>query len=90
MDGHADDDEHMPGMASDAQLDELPAAGSGGRELFIDLMIAHHQGGIHMARRRDVARRDGPRTRRVVEPQAGEIDELEALTFLAAPPHFRA
>lgn len=40
----------MPGMASEADLDRLSASsGREADELFAELMIAHHQGGIHMA-----------------------------------------
>lgn len=40
----------MPGMATNAQLDEL--RGASGREaevLYLKLMTAHHRGGVHMA-----------------------------------------
>lgn len=41
----------MPGMASEEQLDALMAAsGSEADELFAELMINHHQGGIEMMR----------------------------------------
>ena len=41
----------MPGMASEAQMDELRAArGVEAERLFLKLMIAHHQGGIEMAK----------------------------------------
>jgi uncharacterized protein (DUF305 family) len=41
----------MPGMASDAQMDELRAAkGVEAERLFLKLMIAHHQGGVEMAK----------------------------------------
>lgn len=40
----------MPGMASEAELDELASAsGAEADELFLSLMREHHQGGIHMA-----------------------------------------
>jgi uncharacterized protein (DUF305 family) len=40
----------MPGMATEQQLDELRAArGRDADALFLRLMIAHHQGAIHMA-----------------------------------------
>ena len=40
----------MPGMATDAQLADLRAAsGVDADGLFIDLMIPHHQAGVHMA-----------------------------------------
>jgi uncharacterized protein (DUF305 family) len=42
--------DRMPGLASAADLDRLAAAtGSEADTLFLTLMIAHHQGGIHMA-----------------------------------------
>lgn len=40
----------MPGMASDADLDELrEAAGVQAERLFLELMIDHHAGGVDMA-----------------------------------------
>jgi uncharacterized protein (DUF305 family) len=40
----------MPGMATDANISALDAAtGTAADKLFAQLMIAHHQGGIHMA-----------------------------------------
>ncbi len=42
--------EQMPGMATPAQLEALAAAdGAAADELFVQLMTAHHEGGIHMA-----------------------------------------
>lgn len=42
--------QQMPGMASDAELDALGAAeGRAADELFVELMTAHHLGGIEMA-----------------------------------------
>ena len=42
--------DRMPGLASDADIDKLLASsGTDADKLFADLMIAHHQGGIHMA-----------------------------------------
>lgn len=46
VDSYAD----MPGMATDAQLDELRAAeGREAERLFLELMIDHHAGGVEMA-----------------------------------------
>ncbi|MBC9717545.1 DUF305 domain-containing protein [Streptomyces sp. TRM66268-LWL] len=46
--GH--DGHHMPGMATEAQLETLRASkGSGFDELFLKLMITHHTGAITMA-----------------------------------------
>jgi uncharacterized protein (DUF305 family) len=40
----------MPGMASEADLDELATlSGVEADEFFVQLMTAHHEGGIHMA-----------------------------------------
>jgi uncharacterized protein (DUF305 family) len=40
----------MPGMASEADLDKLVTlAGREADEFFVQLMTAHHEGGIHMA-----------------------------------------
>jgi uncharacterized protein (DUF305 family) len=40
----------MPGMATETQLDQLSAlSGSQADQLFATLMIAHHEGGVHMA-----------------------------------------
>jgi len=40
----------MPGLATEAQLDLLRAArGRDADRLFLELMIPHHEGGIHMA-----------------------------------------
>jgi uncharacterized protein (DUF305 family) len=40
----------MPGMATEAQLTQLRAAtGVDAEKLFLDLMLNHHLGGIHMA-----------------------------------------
>ena len=40
----------MPGMASDADLERLASLrGKAAERIFLELMIAHHQGGIPMA-----------------------------------------
>ncbi len=57
-DGHTGDDagghragEPMPGLASPEQIAELTAAsGVEAERLFLELMIAHHRGGVEMAR----------------------------------------
>jgi uncharacterized protein (DUF305 family) len=42
--------DRMPGLATQTQLDQLKAAsGKSADRLYAELMIAHHQGGIHMA-----------------------------------------
>ncbi|MGW0773809.1 DUF305 domain-containing protein [Streptomyces sp. NPDC002835] len=48
--GHGHDHGAMPGMATDAQLKQLRAAdGRAFDELFLKLMITHHQGAVTMA-----------------------------------------
>ena len=71
----------MPGMATDAQLDELAAAsGTAADELFVELMTAHHRGGIHMA---EFAAEEASvqevraMAASMAESQAHEIAELE-------------
>jgi uncharacterized protein (DUF305 family) len=40
----------MPGMATDAELDQLGAtSGAEADNLYVDLMVRHHEGGIDMA-----------------------------------------
>lgn len=42
--------ERMPGLATEANMDDLAAArGAEADQLFLQLMIAHHEGGLHMA-----------------------------------------
>ncbi|MGC3000856.1 DUF305 domain-containing protein [Streptomyces sp. G35A] len=49
-DGHGHDHATMPGMATPAQLEKLRAAeGTAFDQLFLTLMITHHQGAITMA-----------------------------------------
>jgi uncharacterized protein (DUF305 family) len=73
--------DEMPGMATQASLDELAAsAGSAADELFLALMIEHHRGGLHMAEHAeehgdDDAVRD--LAERIVFSQTQEIAEME-------------
>ena len=67
----------MPGMASDAELEQLrQASGRAAETLFLQLMIRHHEGGVAMARailaqsdRDDVV----TMARSIESSQAGEI-----------------
>lgn len=73
----------MPGMAIASQIAELRlASGVAADQLFIQLMIVHHQSGIHMAEA-IVNQTDIPAVqnlaRSVVESQQREIDELESI-----------
>jgi uncharacterized protein (DUF305 family) len=81
--GHAMEASEMPGMATTAQLDELASAeGAAADELFVELMSAHHQGGIDMATEA-AGRADNGDVRRFAESwarnQQAEIVELEGL-----------
>ncbi|GEN78927.1 DUF305 domain-containing protein [Actinotalea fermentans] len=73
----------MPGMATAEQLAALrDARGSDAERLFLELMIAHHEGGVAMARSAlDLA--EHPAVRRlaqaVVDSQTAEIAVLEGL-----------
>jgi uncharacterized protein (DUF305 family) len=73
----------MPGMATEPQLAELGAAsGAAADQLFVDLMVAHHQGGLHMSEYA-AAEADNSQVRRLaqgmVDGQRGDIAELQSL-----------
>jgi uncharacterized protein (DUF305 family) len=73
--------DQMPGMATEEQLDELGAArGAEADRLFVELMSAHHNGGIHMAQYAATeADRADVRTMAaaMADSQADEILELQ-------------
>jgi uncharacterized protein (DUF305 family) len=78
--GMASAPDAMPGMATPAQLQQLAdSSGRAADALFFRLMIAHHQGGIHMA---DYAARHAkdPRVKRLARgielAQRREIGEM--------------
>ncbi len=71
----------MEGMASDDQLDQLSAAvDTDADRLFVELMTAHHRGGVHMA---EYAAANAASTEvrlmaeSIVSSQLGEIAEME-------------
>ena len=75
--------DQMPGMATEEQLDELGASsGAEADRLFVELMSAHHQGGIHMA---DFAATEAEvdevraMAESLADSQADEIAELQGL-----------
>lgn len=78
-----DDVVPMPGMASDAQIADLRAAtGADAERLFLELMIAHHEGGVAMARSAlELATQPAVRrlAQAVVDSQTAEIAVLETL-----------
>ena len=73
----------MPGYATDDELDRLyRSRGADADSLFITLMIAHHQGGVHMAEHAvEFARNDEVKAfaALIVESQTSEIGELQRL-----------
>lgn len=85
--GEPVDLDRMPGMATTEDLVQLRAAsGAEADRIFVTLMVAHHQGGIHMAQHavdhgavdevRDMARS-------MVTHQTGEIAEMNGLLAAA-------
>ncbi|MGH9269906.1 MAG: DUF305 domain-containing protein, partial [Ilumatobacteraceae bacterium] len=75
--------DQMPGMASEAELDALGAtSGAAADELFVELMVDHHGGGLHMA---ETAADDAEDSRvrslaaSIVTSQSHEIGELQQL-----------
>lgn len=73
----------MPGMATSEQTAALSAAqGAAADRLFVELMIAHHEGGLHMAEDAEVRARDEKVkafARGIVNGQGKEIAELRAI-----------
>jgi len=75
--------DRMPGMATEADLDKILAdTGKSADDQFANLMIAHHQGGIHMAQYA-AAHANVPEVRNIansmITGQTGEINELRSL-----------
>jgi uncharacterized protein (DUF305 family) len=81
--GMALPEEQMPGMASDEQIDALRAAtGSEATDLFIELMVAHHEAGVAMADFAAERAETGTAknlARNFAAAQRGEIAELAEL-----------
>jgi uncharacterized protein (DUF305 family) len=81
--GHEMPAAEMPGMATDAQLEQLAtSSGAEADALFVQLMTAHHLGGIEMA---EVAEQDASLAKvrefaaSMVAGQQGDIHEMEQL-----------
>lgn len=71
------------GMMTEADTDQLRAAeGNDAAVLFLEQMIAHHEGAVDMAREQ-VENGSSPQAlelaRDVVEDQEAEVDEMETL-----------
>ncbi len=86
--GHPVESAKMPGMATQDQLISLATASGGNAdEIFVTLMSAHHQGGVHMAEQAaDAAGVDDVRlmARQIAEGQRHEIDEMNTLLARSA------
>jgi len=77
--------DRMPGMATEADLDKLLASsGKDADKQFANLMIAHHQGGIHMAQYA-AQHANVPEVKNIANSQiSGQTDEINELRTLAA------
>ena len=80
---HSDDMSEMPGMASQEEMDALAdASGDAFEEMWLQLMVAHHEGAIEMAEA-EIA--DGvfhdtvELAEQIAASQADEIDRMEQL-----------
>lgn len=78
--GMATEPDQMLGLASEADIESLQASsGEEADRLFVELMVAHHEGGIHMAEYA-VEHAENDEVRKmataVVAGQQSEIDEL--------------
>lgn len=81
--GMVSDPDEMPGMATEDELDALiGSSGDAADELYVDLLVDHHRGGIHMA---EYAAENAAHAEvramaaSMAESQADEIAELEGL-----------
>ncbi|MEV6905596.1 DUF305 domain-containing protein [Amycolatopsis sp. NPDC051071] len=83
--GHGGGHEHalMPGMATEAQLADLRAAGGPAFEkIFLDLMIAHHQGALTMAEAqlgKGVEIKAQEMAQEVITGQSAEIERMRTM-----------
>jgi uncharacterized protein (DUF305 family) len=75
--------ERMPGLATDAQIAALRSVtGVEAEKLFLQLMIAHHEGGVEMAQavlERSTNRTVDSLARGMVKAQQSEIDYMKEL-----------
>jgi uncharacterized protein (DUF305 family) len=82
-DGMDDTGTDMPGMMSDQQMDDLAAAGDAEfQDMFLAMMIEHHDGAIEMARAEQEAGRYSPAitlAEQIETSQAAEIETMQAL-----------
>jgi uncharacterized protein (DUF305 family) len=81
--GHNEDHSNMPGMATSVQLDELASAkGADFDALFLQLMIAHHQGAVTMSQEiqnKGADQRVQELADEVIAIQSGEISRMQGM-----------
>lgn len=81
--GHGGGHSDMPGMASEEEMAALEAAqGEEFEELFLEMMVAHHEGAVEMAEREVAEGQHGPAidlAREIGGAQHAEIERMEAL-----------
>jgi uncharacterized protein (DUF305 family) len=81
--GHSVPLDEMPGLATDAELDALGAtSGAEADDLFVELMVRHHEGGIDMARFAAANASDDEvraMANAIIDSQSDEITEIERL-----------
>jgi uncharacterized protein (DUF305 family) len=78
-----DEPGQMPGMMNNAQMQQLSSAsGPAFDRMFLQMMIAHHQGAVSMAQT-ELARGTNPATRQlaqqIITSQQAEIGEMQQL-----------
>jgi uncharacterized protein (DUF305 family) len=83
---HGDDTgTDMPGMMSEEQMDELEAASDAEfQDLFLELMIEHHQGAIEMAQKQQEDGRFEPARALAEQIEAAQAAEIETMQDLIA------
>uniref|UniRef100_A0AAU1ZQ13 DUF305 domain-containing protein n=1 Tax=Streptomyces sp. NBC_00093 TaxID=2975649 RepID=A0AAU1ZQ13_9ACTN len=82
MAGH-DMSSGMPGMMSSEDMDKLEkASGAEFDEMFLDMMVQHHEGAVEMAEAEKADGRYGPATKladAVVTAQTAEIEQMDKM-----------
>ncbi|WP_377272192.1 DUF305 domain-containing protein [Peterkaempfera sp. SMS 1(5)a] len=80
-DYQAHDGSLMPGMATNTQLDQLRKAGGKAAEvLYLQLMIEHHKGGVHMAQGYVAMSHNAVEKRLAETMVAGQTSEIKLMT----------